>query len=47
MVQSQNQDGMQQTFPAGASTKHQAEGSVMDQTQIYFQPDIIIYYDLN
>lgn len=38
----------EQTFPAGASTMHQAEGSVLDQTQkIYFQSDIIIYYDLN
>lgn len=48
LVQRQTQDGMQQTFPAGTSTMHQAQGSVMDQTQkIYFQLDIIIYYDLN
>lgn len=48
LVQRQTQDVMQQTFPSGTSTMHQAQGSVMDQTQkIYFQLDIIIYYDLN
>lgn len=39
---------MQQSFPTGAFTMHRAEGSAVDQNQkIYFQSDIIIYYDLN